>query len=175
MKLPSAKCEVIDNDLCGRENLMFAKLTYIGFVLVLFFVGISIFWLSDSLARVDRSGELPPPELLFPPEKISDKERLRNDSQTKEAFNDEIDNVKELKSTSPVPKQFRGRLPHYYNRLVTNEQRQNIYTIQRRYFQELSTLEAEIASLKKEREDEIEAVLTDEQRRLLQKIKDQQL
>ena len=58
----------------------------------------------------------------------------------------------------------RGRLPAYYNQVVTGEQREKIYEIQEQYQPKIEALDAQLKALKKEREERITAVLTPEQR-----------
>ena len=58
----------------------------------------------------------------------------------------------------------RGRLPAYYGDLVDTKQRESIYAIQARYLAEIKVLREQITSLEAKVEEEMEAVLTDEQR-----------
>jgi hypothetical protein len=54
----------------------------------------------------------------------------------------------------------RGRLPAHYKDLVSPEQREEIYGIQGKYNAEIKALEAKIEKLKKDRDAEVERVLT---------------
>ena len=58
----------------------------------------------------------------------------------------------------------RGRLPAYYADVVTEEQREKIYTVQRKYADQLKKLQEQIEALEGQRDAEIEAVLTPEQK-----------
>lgn len=57
----------------------------------------------------------------------------------------------------------RGRLPAHYKDLVSPEQREEIYAIQGKFNSRIDTLEAEIEKLKKERDAQVERVLTPQQ------------
>lgn len=61
----------------------------------------------------------------------------------------------------------RGRLPAYYKDLVSPDQRDEIYAIQGKYNAEIKELEAKIEKLKKERDTEVERVLTPKQQERL--------
>lgn len=65
-----------------------------------------------------------------------------------------------------VPKlpEFRGRLPNYYGRVVSQAQREEIYDIQRKYFYEIEELKAQLETLENKRDKQVAAVLSDEQR-----------
>lgn len=69
-----------------------------------------------------------------------------------------------------APAKFRGRLPRYYGKVVVEKQRQRIYAIQRKYIERERALEAELEKLRSSRDAEVEAVLTAEQRTLLDKL-----
>jgi hypothetical protein len=62
-----------------------------------------------------------------------------------------------------VVKKFRGRLPAYFSGVVTSEQRQEIYELQKEYHEKLVALEEEMAKLKAARDEEIDGILTVEQ------------
>ena len=79
----------------------------------------------------------------------------------------------------PTPKQsnerdndpagFKPRLPPHYSQLVTPQQRERIYGIQKRYYVELEKLRLTIDKYEAERDKLIHACLTsDQQRRLMQ-------
>ena len=55
------------------------------------------------------------------------------------------------------------RLPTYYARVVTQEQRKEIYEIQEAYAEELKAIELKLRNKQKERNEAIEAVLEPEQ------------
>jgi hypothetical protein len=67
---------------------------------------------------------------------------------------------------------FRGRLPAHYGDIVTEAQRKQIYAVQEKYDKQISSLEDQLASLKKKREVEIVAVLNEEQRAKLKRVKE---
>lgn len=58
----------------------------------------------------------------------------------------------------------RGRLPAYYARVVSATQREKIYDIQAKFDEQLKMLEEQLAALVSQRDSEVEAVLTDEQK-----------
>ncbi|MGQ9564282.1 MAG: hypothetical protein ACUVQG_13450 [Thermogutta sp.] len=67
--------------------------------------------------------------------------------------------------------EFRPRLPMYYARVVTEEQRQKIYAIQREYYPKIAALRKQLEDLIAEQNAKIEAVLTPEQKSELDKIR----
>ncbi len=80
----------------------------------------------------------------------------------------------ETPAEAPVPeakKKFRPRLPNYYGRVVDEEQRQKIYGVQKEYFPRIEALKAQLAALTAERDKKIEAVLTPEQRKDVEKLR----
>ena len=58
----------------------------------------------------------------------------------------------------------KGRLPAFYGRVVTEEQRGEIYAIQTKYRPRIEDLTAELKRLRDKRREEVEAVLTSDQR-----------
>jgi flagellar basal body-associated protein FliL len=58
----------------------------------------------------------------------------------------------------------KGRLPAYYSDVVTEAQRTTIYSIQAKYEKELKALNEQLAATIKKQNDEIAAVLSDEQK-----------
>jgi Spy/CpxP family protein refolding chaperone len=71
------------------------------------------------------------------------------------------------KKEAKAPK---GRLPAYYADVVTAKQREEIYSIQSSYATQLKDLNQQIADLLKKQREEIEALLSPEQRAQLEKI-----
>ncbi len=69
--------------------------------------------------------------------------------------------------------EFRPRLPAYYARVVTEEQRQKIYDIQRQYHPRIAALRKQLEALEAERDAKIEAVLTPQQKAELEKIREE--
>ena len=57
----------------------------------------------------------------------------------------------------------RGRLPAYYSKVVTEEQREQIYEIQEGYAAQIEKLRMELEELYEQRESEVASVLTPEQ------------
>jgi hypothetical protein len=85
---------------------------------------------------------------------------------------------KESPAETPVPedakpkkREFRGRLPAYYNRVVDEEQRAKIYAIQREYAPKIDALKAQLEALTAERNEKVVAVLTPEQRTTVEKLR----
>ncbi len=66
---------------------------------------------------------------------------------------------------------FRPRLPNFYAQVVTEEQRQKIYDIQRKYFPKIETLRKQLEALVAQRDAEIEAVLTEEQKAKVEQLR----
>jgi hypothetical protein len=56
------------------------------------------------------------------------------------------------------------RLPAYYADVVTEEQRKEIYDIQAKYAKQIQDLNDQLLALTKKQNDEVEAVLTKEQK-----------
>ena len=63
------------------------------------------------------------------------------------------------------------RLPNYYAKVVTDEQRTEINTIQEEYAPQIAKLRAELDSLLEERDAAVEKVLTAEQRKEVAKLR----
>ncbi len=68
------------------------------------------------------------------------------------------------------PAKPRGRLPVYYSRVVTPDQREEIYSIQQKYEPEVAKLEAELEALRGKIQAEVEGVLSKEQLAQVQKL-----
>jgi hypothetical protein len=66
----------------------------------------------------------------------------------------------------------RGRLPDFYNRVVTEQQREQIYGIQKKYKADIDKLEQQLAEVKARRDAEIEAVLSKEQLEQVKKLRE---
>jgi len=64
----------------------------------------------------------------------------------------------------------RGRLPVYYNKVVSEDQRLMIYEIQRGYLARIEKLMAEIVAIKKEMNQEVETVLKPDQLKRVQEL-----
>ena len=74
-------------------------------------------------------------------------------------------------SASKDRKKPRGRLPAYYGKVVSDEQRQEIYEIQAEYNEQIEKLKEQLASLTAKRDSEVEQILTDTQRSEITKLK----
>ncbi|NLX94939.1 MAG: hypothetical protein GXY83_02055 [Rhodopirellula sp.] len=68
-------------------------------------------------------------------------------------------------------RQFRGRLPAYFAKVIDEQQRQRIYGIQQTYHERIETLKVQLAALIDERDAEVEAVLSAEQRLEIERMK----
>ncbi len=68
-------------------------------------------------------------------------------------------------------KKSRGRLPAYYGKVVTDEQREQIYEIQARFTEQITKLQEQLDALVAKRDAEIDQVLTDEQRAKIARLK----
>lgn len=64
----------------------------------------------------------------------------------------------------------RGRLPSYYARVVTPQQKEQVYSIQGEYEQKIDALEAQIVALEKQRDEAIRSLLTPEQRKQIDEL-----
>ncbi len=64
-----------------------------------------------------------------------------------------------------------GRLPPYYSKVVNEEQRQQIYAIQRQYAEKTGPLKRELARLSAECNQKIESLLTPEQKMFVEGLK----
>ena len=70
--------------------------------------------------------------------------------------------AEEMAQVQP-PKQFHGRLPAYYGKVVNERQREQIYAIQRHYFVQIEDLKAKLEAVTKKRDAEVSAVLSPQQ------------
>ena len=71
-------------------------------------------------------------------------------------------------TTAKKRKKARGRLPAYYAKVVTADQRKEIYSIQAKYNLEIGKLRQQLMKLIKDRNRDVEEVLSTDQ---LQKVK----
>ncbi|HID23407.1 MAG TPA: hypothetical protein EYP14_13555 [Planctomycetaceae bacterium] len=79
--------------------------------------------------------------------------------------------VEKPKTTRRKP---RRRLPMYYGQIgLSREQREKIYEIQAKYRSQIEELMKQIGALRKKQKEEIEAVLTDEQKERLAKLQEE--
>lgn len=69
--------------------------------------------------------------------------------------------------------QEKGRLPANYGKLgLTEAQKNSIYEVQKKYKSQLDDLEKQLDALKSKRDGEVEAVLSDAQRKILKDLVD---
>lgn len=73
------------------------------------------------------------------------------------------EDAKKPAATKKVAKKPRGRLPSYFAAVVSQKQREEVYTIQAKYSKQLADLQKQIAELKAQMTKEVDAVLTPEQ------------
>lgn len=74
----------------------------------------------------------------------------------------------------PAPvKKSRGRLPAYYGKVVTDKQREDIYSIQAKFNEQIAKLQEQLAELTAQRDAEVEKVLTDEQKAEVARLKNE--
>jgi Spy/CpxP family protein refolding chaperone len=70
-------------------------------------------------------------------------------------------------------KKARGRLPAYYTDIVTAEQRQKIYDVQSKYAKQIEALNEQLEALQRQRDGEIENMLTADQKDRLKKAREE--
>ena len=63
------------------------------------------------------------------------------------------------------PRKVRGRLPAYYSRVVSQEQREEIYAIQARFAAEMQKLKEQLEAMEQARDKEVSGVLTADQKK----------
>src|SRR5262245_27439910 len=73
------------------------------------------------------------------------------------------DKAKKAEKTDKADKP-KGKLPPYYADVVSETQRDKIYTIQAKYADQIKELNEQLAAVEKKQNDEIEKVLTAEQK-----------
>jgi hypothetical protein len=70
------------------------------------------------------------------------------------------------------PKKPQGRLPRFYDRVVSDEQRQKIYAVQQEFAPKINALKAQLAELLRQQDEKIDAVLTPEQQKKVQELRE---
>lgn len=96
------------------------------------------------------------------------KEVLSGPAGTAVAFLQESKPKPAAKKKAPAG----GRLPNNYGRIgLSEKQRNDIYSIQAKYRDQIEALEKQLADLRAKRDAEIEAVLTPEQKQKLEELK----
>ncbi|MBX3413675.1 MAG: hypothetical protein KF708_13375 [Pirellulales bacterium] len=68
------------------------------------------------------------------------------------------------------PKLPRGRLPAYYSQVVSPDQKEKIYEVQKSYAPRIKELRAQLATLQTERDAKCRALLTSEQRKKVDEL-----
>jgi hypothetical protein len=79
--------------------------------------------------------------------------------------------VGQEKAAEKKKEKAKGRLPAYYADVVSDEQKEKIYTIQEKYAKQLKDLNEQLLAVTKKQNDEIEAVLTAEQKEQIDKAR----
>jgi len=74
--------------------------------------------------------------------------------------------------TAPAKKS-RGRLPAYYGKVVTDKQREDIYSIQAKFNEQIAKLQEQLAGLTTQRDAEVEKVLTVDQKAEIARLKNE--
>lgn len=69
-----------------------------------------------------------------------------------------------------TPKKPRGRLPNYYSKVVTSEQREEIYKLQATYNAQIEELQKQIVDVTKKRDEEVRGVLSPEQQKQVDEL-----
>jgi hypothetical protein len=69
-------------------------------------------------------------------------------------------------------KKAKGRLPAYYSDIVTETQRVQIYSVQEKYAKQIDALNEQLNALEKQRDTEIEGMLTADQKEKLKKARE---
>ncbi|MCH7978744.1 MAG: hypothetical protein IH935_07185, partial [Acidobacteria bacterium] len=81
--------------------------------------------------------------------------------------------VEKSSSPSRTKKTFRRRVPNYYGQVgLAKKQRERIYSIQKKYFNEITALEEKIEELKEKRNGEMYDVLDDSQKKKLDNLRE---
>lgn len=70
-----------------------------------------------------------------------------------------------------VEKKFARRLPNFYRDVVSDKQRDEVYTIQAAYFEPIEMLTQRLERLQNERDAQIEAVLNAEQKKKVEALR----
>ncbi len=82
-------------------------------------------------------------------------------------------NAEPKAAPAAMPDKVRVRLPPYYTRVVDDKQREQIYAIQRECAPSIEALKTQLAALVKQRNDKIEGVLTPEQRKEVERLREE--
>ena len=79
----------------------------------------------------------------------------------------------ESKEKPAARKKARGRLPRYFAKVVTQKQREDIYEIQARFAARIDELQKQIDELIRQRDQEVEAVLSSDQLAEVRKLREE--
>jgi hypothetical protein len=79
----------------------------------------------------------------------------------------EVNSPTKATSQNKAPK---GRLPAHYAKVVSEDQRQKIYTIQEEYRAKIEAARAQLNALLKEEKEKVSAVLTEEQKKIVEEF-----
>lgn len=77
------------------------------------------------------------------------------------------------KAKAGAKQKAKGRLPAYYRDVVTDEQRDQVYAIQAKYAKQLEDLQGQLDAVKAKQNEEIEALLSAEQKEKLAKVREE--
>ena len=75
------------------------------------------------------------------------------------------------KAAAKEPAKAKGRLPAYYREIVTDEQREKIYALQAKYDSQIEELTQQLEALRSQRDADVEAVLTADQKAKLAEVR----
>lgn len=76
------------------------------------------------------------------------------------------------KADKKAPKKAKGRVPAYFGQVgLSDEQKETIYGIQGQYNEQIGALKKQITDLTSKRDAEVEAVLTDAQKKQLDELR----
>lgn len=104
----------------------------------------------------------PTPEAQKQPPQATPGKEISPDKKTKKASKGAKDG-KTAKSPT--------KLPPYFGAVVTAEQRQTVYAIQKEYNEKIEPLRRQLESLTKQRDDKLNALLTPEQKQKIADLK----
>lgn len=77
----------------------------------------------------------------------------------------------EAASSKPAVKKTYRRLPNYFGQIgLSNEQREEIYSIQEKAGEQLEALKRQIEAVTRKRDSDVRAVLTDDQKKRLDEL-----
>ncbi len=92
---------------------------------------------------------------------------------SRSAWSQEKPAKQESQEKPAARKKARGRLPRYFAKVVTQQQREDIYEIQARFAARVEELQKQIDALIRQRDQEVEAVLSSEQLAEVRKLREE--